>query len=201
MIKLEGENVIEIKTKKGSVSKIRPQEEKAKSSSELEAFLEGLGLGKYLDTFTKNGLGSPNDVLKLRDEDFAAMRVSLGHKLKILKRAKELKSDAEVPLKGSQVETEALEDHKTISSSRSTLKEIDKSESQVEQARMALTKIKGDTRKSESSKVSCSCQGESTIILKQNERKESCWSCYKVFVKDKGYFDSLTNKVTTAPTV
>eukprot|EP00826_Nyctotherus_ovalis_P002649 TRINITY_DN10534_c0_g1_i18.p2 TRINITY_DN10534_c0_g1~~TRINITY_DN10534_c0_g1_i18.p2 ORF type:complete len:141 (+),score=39.40 TRINITY_DN10534_c0_g1_i18:606-1028(+) len=140
-------------------------------------------------------------MLKLRDEDFAVMKVSLGHKLKILKRAKELKSDAEIPLKTSEVETEAIEDHKTISSSRSTLKEADKSEGQIERVKVASTKTKDNAKRSESSKVSCSCQGESAIILKQNEKKESCWSCYKVFIKDKGYFDSLTNKVTTTPTM
>lgn len=39
------------------------------------------------------------------------------------------------------------------------------------------------------------CQSDDIIYPKINEKKESCWNCYKVFIKGTGYFDTITNKV------
>ena len=45
-------------------------------------------------------------------------------------------------------------------------------------------------------KTSPKSSSEANIVfLKGNEEKESCWNCYKLFVKSKGYVDALTKKV------
>ena len=33
------------------------------------------------------------------------------------------------------------------------------------------------------------------VLLKENEEKECCWGCYKLFVRGSGYVDPFSNKV------
>ena len=92
----ERENLNGKKTKKGSVTKVRPKEEviprPKKKCSEMEEFLTNMGMEKYIQTFTNNGFSDIATIINLCDDDFKVMRIPLGHKLKILKRIKDFKN-------------------------------------------------------------------------------------------------------------
>jgi len=140
----------------------------------------------------KNGFNDLNDIQRMRDEDFVIMEISLGHKLKILKKVRELKGNISES-SALPTEVELLEDKKTICSSRSTIKEgSEGANTEVREKKVIDNKKEYEAK---SKKVSSSCQGDSIMILKQDEKKESCWNCYKMIIKGKGYFDSFTNKV------
>ncbi len=58
---------------------------------EVDEFLTSVSLAKYKDLFLDNGFEDLESVLELRDEHFQTMGIPLGHKLKMLKRIRELK--------------------------------------------------------------------------------------------------------------
>ena len=47
---------------------------------------------KYLERFLENGVEDIETVLELNDEHFEAMKVPMGHKLKIMKHIKEMRA-------------------------------------------------------------------------------------------------------------
>jgi hypothetical protein len=60
---------------------------------EVKHFLTAIKLDKYLDKFVENGLEDEETILELKDEHIEVMGIPLGHKLKILKRIKEVRED------------------------------------------------------------------------------------------------------------
>ena len=86
---------------------------------DVEEFLGSVGLMKYKDTFIDNGIEETEVILELNEQHLEAMRIPLGHKLKIMKRIKELQKDtadvskvgaeAKMPTKSSLVKHSELE--------------------------------------------------------------------------------------------
>jgi hypothetical protein len=59
----------------------------------VDQFLEVLNLAKYKDTFIDNGVEDLETILELDEKHLEMMNVPLGHKLKIVKRIKEIRKD------------------------------------------------------------------------------------------------------------
>jgi len=53
--------------------------------------LAGIKLDKYFDKFIDNGVEDEETILELEDSHVEQMGIPLGHKLKIMKRIKDLK--------------------------------------------------------------------------------------------------------------
>lgn len=60
---------------------------------EVTGFLDSINLSKYKDRFIENGIEDEETILELNDSHLDAIGVPLGHKLKILKRIKMIRSD------------------------------------------------------------------------------------------------------------
>lgn len=60
---------------------------------EVSTFLQSIALDKYKDRFIENGIEDEETILELNDEHLDALKVPLGHKLKILKRIKLVRHD------------------------------------------------------------------------------------------------------------
>lgn len=87
--------------KQGTIQKIGLNINKAKVDEdkteypEVDTFLGSVNLEKYKDTFIANGFEDLESILELEDEHFKTMSIPLGHKLKMLKRIRELKGKPE----------------------------------------------------------------------------------------------------------
>ena len=57
----------------------------------MQSFLETVKLEKYADKFLENGVEDLETVLELQDQHLEQMGVPLGHKLKIMKRIKDMR--------------------------------------------------------------------------------------------------------------
>jgi hypothetical protein len=57
----------------------------------VEEFLGNLNMQKYRERFLDNGIEDLETILELEDEHFKIMNIPLGHKLKMLKRIKQIK--------------------------------------------------------------------------------------------------------------
>lgn len=61
---------------------------------EVERFLDSIGMaGKYKEVFIDNGVEDLETVLELDDKHLEIMGVPLGHKLKIMKKIKEIRQE------------------------------------------------------------------------------------------------------------
>lgn len=60
---------------------------------EVENFLNSIALTKYKERFVENGIEDEETILELSDEHLDALKVPLGHKLKILKRIKTIRQE------------------------------------------------------------------------------------------------------------
>lgn len=65
----------------------------------MEIFLQSVNLSKYVQTFLDNGVDDLEIVLELDDKHLEQMSIPMGHKLKIMKRIKDIRRDRgmEVP--------------------------------------------------------------------------------------------------------
>jgi hypothetical protein len=59
----------------------------------VEDFLTHISLSKYKDTFLDNGVEDLETILELNESHLEQMGVPLGHKLKIMKRIKDLRRE------------------------------------------------------------------------------------------------------------
>lgn len=78
----------------------RPQAQVAASvvqqddgSKDVEIFLASVNLAKYVNTFLENGVDDLEIILELDDKHLEQMSIPLGHKLKIMKRIKDIRRD------------------------------------------------------------------------------------------------------------
>jgi len=62
------------------------------------AFLQSIKLEKYFDKFIQNGIEDMETVIELKDEHVEKLGVPLGHKLKIIKRIKDLRVNQGLPV-------------------------------------------------------------------------------------------------------
>ena len=71
---------------------LKEQNEAASSGhTEVDVFLESVGLPKYREVFLDNGVEDLETILELDDKHLELMSVPMGHKLKLLKRIKEVR--------------------------------------------------------------------------------------------------------------
>lgn len=81
-------------------------EAKAPSGTQdVETFLASVNLQKYTSTFLENGVDDLEIILELDDKHLEQMSVPLGHKLKIMKRIKELRKDRGMAIPDSRQST------------------------------------------------------------------------------------------------
>lgn len=59
----------------------------------MQDFLGNVKLDKYADKFIDNGVEDLETILELQDKHLEQMGVPLGHKLKILKRIKDMRAE------------------------------------------------------------------------------------------------------------
>lgn len=81
----------------GNLNKALQQQSNA--YEEVETFLSDLKMSKYLEPFLDNGVEDLETVLELDEKHLEQMGIALGHKLKILKRIKDIRKEKgmEVP--------------------------------------------------------------------------------------------------------
>ena len=66
-------------------------EASSQGHTEVDVFLESAGLPRYRDTFLDNGVEDLETILELDDKHLEQMGVPMGHKLKLVKRIKEIR--------------------------------------------------------------------------------------------------------------
>lgn len=76
-----------------SLIKAPTETQPSSSYKELSEFLDSIGLQKYYQTFLDNGVEDLEIILELDDKHLEQMKVPLGHKLKIMKRIKDLRKE------------------------------------------------------------------------------------------------------------
>jgi len=70
------------------------KQQQQSENKEVEEFLGSINLSKYADVFIDNGVEDLETILELDEKHLEQMSVPLGHKLKIMKRIKDLRKDA-----------------------------------------------------------------------------------------------------------
>jgi len=60
---------------------------------EVSDFLGSIKLDKYFDKMVDNGIEDLETILELQDQHIEQIGIPLGHKLKIVKRIKDLRAD------------------------------------------------------------------------------------------------------------
>lgn len=230
---VEGENLLGIKTRKGVVAKEQEnagvallssksaRDAEAKKCPEVEAFLQSISMLKYLPMFIENGFEDLETILELRDEDFSVMRVPLGHKLRMLKRIKELKPVEAKPITGPVQKLKGIQKN---SAAKSELSEEPKQSKKSVRFGETLI-IGGNEKEAESESMPPQCEEvkekaaasskvakpektnarirtiyrmdaeQSVAPVMDNEVREACWNCYKLFTKGKGFTDPLNHNV------
>lgn len=59
----------------------------------MEEFLGSMQLQKYVSTFAENGVEDMETILELDEKHLELMGLPLGHKLKVMKRIKDLRKE------------------------------------------------------------------------------------------------------------
>lgn len=183
---------------------------KEKEYPEVDNFLASINMLKYKEIFLSNGFEDLESILELQEEHFATMRIPLGHKLKILKKIKELKPP-EVkpqivdpqPLHGIQKKEELVpiapekpvEDETGANKGSSSKKKsvrFEESPKVIEEKLQNITPPKPTEKKS--SPIACETQS-ALVINSGGEAKDCCWNCFKLYNKGSGYSDQANKKV------
>jgi hypothetical protein len=60
---------------------------------EVKEFLGSIKLDKYQEKFVENGVEDLETILELNEEHIELMAIPLGHKLKIMKRIKDMRAE------------------------------------------------------------------------------------------------------------
>ena len=69
-----------------------PEGQKSDDNEEVKGFLTEIKLDKYYEKFIDNGVEDLETILELKDEHIEQMGIPLGHKLKIIKKIKDLRT-------------------------------------------------------------------------------------------------------------
>lgn len=64
----------------------------AQDNGEVRNFLSEIKLDKYFDKFIENGVEDMETILEMKDDHIEQMGIPLGHKLKIIKKIKDLRT-------------------------------------------------------------------------------------------------------------
>lgn len=74
----------------------------AGDAKDVESFLESVNLSKYANIFVENGVDDLEIILELDDKHLEQMNIPLGHKLKLMKRIKDMRKDRGMTLPESR---------------------------------------------------------------------------------------------------
>lgn len=80
----EGQNLIETNFHRALV-------QQNDDFKEVDQFLSGIKMEKYKEIFIDNGIEDRETIMELKEEHLEQMNLPLGHKLKIMKKIKEIK--------------------------------------------------------------------------------------------------------------
>lgn len=163
-------------------------------NEEIRVFLESCGLEKHLPTFLTHGIEDMEVVLELTEEHLADLNLPLGHRIKLLKRIRDLKSaepQAAKPAVPKAIPTDSFSLFKeAVDSFRNggTATALTKSSVEITeptpqpQARLVETvSLKTETEGTDAAAVN-----EALGLMKEVER-ESCWECYRIFSGGEGF--------------
>eukprot|EP00826_Nyctotherus_ovalis_P001517 TRINITY_DN10244_c0_g4_i1.p1 TRINITY_DN10244_c0_g4~~TRINITY_DN10244_c0_g4_i1.p1 ORF type:complete len:269 (+),score=90.87 TRINITY_DN10244_c0_g4_i1:590-1396(+) len=186
---------------------------------EVDAFLQSISLERHKDLFIANGFEDLDSILELRDEHFQFMQVPLGHKLKILKRVKELRKDSpeSVPAgeqKHSDLGQENKEEantEKSVSNASGGLIDEDESHKEFLKAREAWLKERQAAAEAKGGFLAEIGNSAWTVPVmpeyaeegtgtspkgegKGKEVKDCCFDCFKFFSKGEGFEEKEIKK-------
>ena len=74
----------------------------AGDAKDVERFLASVNISKYANTFVENGVDDLEIILELDDKHLEQMNIPLGHKLKLMKRIKDMRKDRGMTLPESR---------------------------------------------------------------------------------------------------
>lgn len=171
--------------------------------SEIEVFLAGCGLEKYLDAFLSNGIEDLEVVMELTDEHLGGLGLPLGHRIKLLKRVREWKAGksemglnskegaAQVASDGFGMFREAVDSFRKggtittlpVSPSNTASIQVVQVPKEVLPTPAPPVKPKKTTEGTDAAAVN-----ESLGLMSESAR-ESCWECYRVFSGGFGFID------------
>lgn len=77
----------------------------SEENQEVAGFLSTIGLQKYIEKFIDNGVEDLETILELQDQHISQMGIPLGHKLKIIKRIKEVRQERGLSVPASSQST------------------------------------------------------------------------------------------------
>lgn len=150
----------------------------AHTPSSLSSFLSELGLSKYLAQLLKNGIEDLETAYELTESDLEQMGIALGHRIKILKRLRELygtreetktsKVPSKPPLPPTLPQPEALS--KPVHSAKVAGNSVPE----------ALIKPVHPAKEAGNS-----AESGHGLLMSVNERI-GCWECYRTFFKEVG---------------
>ena len=141
---------------------------------------------KYIQTFSENGIEDLETILELQDEHLEMMGVPLGHKLKIMKKIKEMKPEEPeehkfAPQKPAMANAETQDE--TSDKGPSLLDgEFNEAENQ-KQFKEAVAAWRGDTSTQADTVGQKPQQADSSISVNMETKlgpKGSCWNCFKL---------------------
>lgn len=177
---------------------------------EIRGFLESCGLEKHIQTFMSNGIEDMEVVMELTEEHLADLNLPLGHRIKLLKRIRDLKSAENEPVRAPKplpvkVETsiQATKDSfslfkEAVDSFRnggtattlptSPKSYIDIAETPVSKPSEPQIPVKAVTVNVETEGTDAGAVNEAIGLMKEEER-ESCWECYRIFSGGEGFLD------------
>lgn len=231
MLVLEGESLFGIRTQKvehkspdklqdDNIKKISANFEKMmvrevkEDYPEVESFLKSVNLERHKDLFIANGFEDIDSILELKDEHFQFMQLPLGHKLKILKRVRELRKEAllDVEQEISDVEQKTTEAQVTKEENKELVdgtyneeeshKEFLKAREAWLKGRQATKETKGgflvevgDNAWNVPSLPEYTEEG-TNVSPKEAKKdvKDCCFGCFKFFDKGKGFEDKEIHK-------
>lgn len=168
-------------------------------------------LEKYLDKFVDNGVEDLETILELRDEHIEQIGIPLGHKLKIMKRIKDLRADKGMTVPQSREGTtrpdvQPLEKSDQKPSLKNGTYDEGESHNQFLEALNAWRsaappkKVTFNEKENQIKQV----EDRKTPQQKKVSKNESCWNCYKLYVPteatsqmkngDKNFCSDFCNK-------
>ena len=162
--------------------------------------MQSIKLEKYLDKFVDNGIEDLETILELKDEHIEQIGIPLGHKLKIMKRIKDLRKEKGLTLPQSRQGTERKEEvvpESAEKSQKTSLKNghYDEGESH-NQFLEALNEWRNAKPAPQEKKVTFTEENNIKMMEdhpprraappsggpKKVSKKESCWNCYKLYL-------------------
>jgi len=172
-------------------------------NEEIREFLESCGLEKHLPTFLTHGIEDMEVVLELTEEHLADLSLPLGHRIKLLKRIRDLKSAEPLakppvpkpsaakavlpaPTDSFSLFKEAVDSFRNGGTATTLPKssvEVAEPSTQPRKRPVEVVPAKTETEGTDAGAVN-----EAFGLMKEVER-ETCWECYRIFSGGAGFLE------------